>query len=188
MRFTSLYLSDAKEGRLRETVYLTFRPRGIFRRAGAADTRCIYLRHSARETIFAESQDKEPRFAQRTAIINYRADVTLSVSSVRRNDNIRVVQPVRTLRRRIYEGRGREGETRAKTYDRARAAARAISIQRFLNYLKNRRACRIRIYDAELHSRFISRRDRPTEKSRVAKRERNERACCARRKYYCWSC
>lgn len=70
-------------------------PAQYFLQAGAADIRCIYLRHSAQETIFTESRDKEPRFVRRTAIINYPADVTLSVSSIRRNDNIRVVQPPR---------------------------------------------------------------------------------------------
>jgi len=48
-----------------------------------------------RNNIYWESRDKEPRFMRRPAIINYRADVTLSVSSIRRNDNIRVVQPPR---------------------------------------------------------------------------------------------
>lgn len=82
-------------------------PAQYFLQAGAADIRCIYLRHYGQETIFTKSRDKEPRFVWRAAIINYRADVTLSVSSIRRNDNIQVVQPLRAPREgKIHEAAG----------------------------------------------------------------------------------
>lgn len=93
-----------QEQKVKEAEYcgLDILPAQYFLQAGAADIRCIYLRHSAQETIFTGSRDKEPRFVRRTAIINYRADVTLSVSSIRRNDNIQVVQPPRAPRREKF--------------------------------------------------------------------------------------
>lgn len=77
-----------QEKRVKETEYcvLDILPAQYFLQAASdvADIRCIYLRHTAdrlgEETIFIESRDKEPQYAD-FAIINYRANVTLSVST-----------------------------------------------------------------------------------------------------------
>lgn len=51
-----------QEQKVKEAEYCTLDilPAQYFLQAGAADIRCIYLRHSAEETIFTESRDKEP--------------------------------------------------------------------------------------------------------------------------------
>lgn len=173
-----------QEQKVKEAGYcaLDILPAQYFLQAGAADIRCIYLRHSAQETIFTESRDKEPRFVRRTAIINYRADVTLSVSSIRRNDNIRVVQP-RAPRREKFTKLRELCEN--KRY--ARAGHAAFFFPQDLREKNNNILIiwkiktdnrYVRIYDVKLHCRFI--KGQPRKNNTLQNKCSRKRRCVSR--------